>query len=106
MSKLKELIAQQEALNIQIEELRKQERSEGISKAMALISEYQLTQQDLFGAVPGAAKVKAVSKVAAKYRDPKSGKEWSGRGLAPKWIKGLTEQERERFLIQPEKQTT
>ena len=30
----------------------------------------------------------AKSKVAAKYRDPVSGKEWSGRGLAPKWLQG------------------
>jgi DNA-binding protein H-NS len=27
-----------------------------------------------------------VSKVAAKYRDPASGKTWSGRGLKPRWL--------------------
>ena len=26
-------------------------------------------------------------KVAAKYRDPHTGKEWSGRGLTPNWVK-------------------
>ena len=38
----------------------------------------------------------AGSKVAAKYRDPVSGKEWSGRGLAPKWLQG---REKSEFLI-------
>jgi len=96
MSKLKELIAQQEALSKQIEEVRQQERSEGISKALALITEYQLTQQDLFGGAGAAKKVKAVSKVAAKYRDPMSGKEWSGRGVSPKWLQG---KDKAQFLI-------
>ena len=89
MSKLSELIAQQEALSKQIDELRKQERAEGINKAKALIAEHELTEQDLFGSTGAVKKVKTVGKVvAAKYRDPDSGKEWSGRGLPPKWIKG------------------
>jgi DNA-binding protein H-NS len=32
-----------------------------------------------------------------KYRDPKSGAEWTGRGRAPKWI--ATARNRDRFLI-------
>jgi DNA-binding protein H-NS len=28
----------------------------------------------------------AAKKVAAKYRDPASGKTWSGRGVSPKWF--------------------
>jgi DNA-binding protein H-NS len=56
-----------------------------------------LTQEDIFGSSRGAKKVKAEgSKVAAKYRDPVSGKEWSGRGLAPKWLQGRDKSE---FLI-------
>lgn len=97
MSKLSELIAQQEALSKQIDELRKQERAEGINKAKALIAEHELTQQDLFGSTGGVKKVKAANKVAAKYRDPKSGKEWSGRGLAPKWLQG---QDKAQYLIE------
>jgi hypothetical protein len=27
------------------------------------------------------------SKVAPKYRDPKTGKTWAGRGVKPKWVK-------------------
>lgn len=98
MSKLSELIAQQEALSKQIDELRKQERTEAIGKAMALISEYLLTQQDLFGGAAGTKKVKAVSKVAVKYRDDKSDKTWTGRGVTPKWI-STSGKDKSAFLI-------
>ena len=36
-------------------------------------------------------------KVAAKFRDPETGKTWSGRGREPVWIKG---KDREEFRIQ------
>ncbi|WP_330996028.1 H-NS family nucleoid-associated regulatory protein [Burkholderia cepacia] len=32
----------------------------------------------------------------ARYRDPASGKEWSGRGNAPLWIRG---KDRRQFVI-------
>ena len=32
----------------------------------------------------------------ARYRDPVSGKEWSGRGNAPLWIRG---KDRRKFVI-------
>lgn len=96
MSTIQDLIAQREALDKQIAELRQQQRSDAISNALALIKDFELTQQDLFGGTRGVHKVKAVSKVAAKYRDPETGKEWSGRGLAPKWLKN---QDKSKFLI-------
>jgi DNA-binding protein H-NS len=37
------------------------------------------------------------TRVPPKYRDPVSGKEWSGRGKAPKWIRDHTN--RDGFLI-------
>ena len=36
-------------------------------------------------------------KVAAKFRDPETGKTWSGRGREPTWIKGKN---REEFKVQ------
>jgi len=33
---------------------------------------------------------------APKYRDPRTGKTWSGRGRAPRWIQG---EDRTPFLI-------
>lgn len=89
MTTLKELIAQREEIEKQIAEVRKNEISDAIKKVHSLIEEYQLTQQDVFGGAVGAKKVKAAgTKVAAKYRDSVTGKEWSGRGLAPKWLQG------------------
>lgn len=105
MSTLKaELLAQQAALDKQqeeiankLKELRQQERDGAIKQAIALITEYELTQHDLFAGT-GVKKVKAASKVAAKYRDPASGKEWSGRGVTPKWI-SASGKDKAAFLI-------
>lgn len=91
MSTLQELIAQKEALEKQIQEQRKAELSEAVAQVRSLIAEHGLTQQDIFGGVRASKNDKPESvkaKVAAKYRDPVSGKEWSGRGLAPKWLQG------------------
>jgi DNA-binding protein H-NS len=97
MATLQELIAQKEALEKLIQDTRQTELADAISQVKSLIANFGLTQEDIFGASRGAKKVKAEgSKVAAKYRDPVSGKEWSGRGLAPKWLQGRDKSE---FLI-------
>jgi DNA-binding protein H-NS len=94
---LKELIAQREALEKQISELREQEMASAIAKVCALIEEFALTQEDIFTRTSSAKPRKAsTSKVAPKYRDPVSGVTWSGRGVAPKWIAGRDKSE---FLI-------
>lgn len=101
MTTLKELIAQRDAIIKQIDETRLSERSDAISKAKALISEHELTQQDLFGGAASSvkkAKSESKAKVAAKYRDPVSGKEWSGRGIPPKWISD-SGKDKSHFLI-------
>jgi len=96
MPTLKDLIAQRETIEKQISEMRQQERSAAIEKALGLISEYELTQQDLFGGARSAQKVKAASKVVAKYRDPSTGATWTGRGKAPRWI---ADKDRTQFAI-------
>jgi DNA-binding protein H-NS len=100
MATLQELIAQKETLEKQIQEQRQAESSEAIGKVKALISEFGLTQEDIFGGARASKKEKAdgvKAKVAAKYRDPETGKDWSGRGLAPKWLQGKDKAD---FLIQ------
>ena len=86
MPTLQDLIAQREAIEKQIAEMRQLERSDAISKTRALIEEYELTQHDLFGSRRTVVKEKTTGKVAAKYRDPTSGATWTGRGKAPRWI--------------------
>jgi DNA-binding protein H-NS len=94
MATYQELMAQKEALEKQIIEVKAREKAEGVAKAMAIIEQYKLTAADIF-----ARKGMAGSpggKVAAKYRNPATGETWTGRGKAPKWIEG---QDRSRFTI-------
>jgi DNA-binding protein H-NS len=89
MSQLKELLAQVEALQSQIAEVRARETEQAIKTARDLISEYQLKAEDIFpGGKRKATNSPPRTKVAAKYSDPATGKTWSGRGLAPKWLQG------------------
>ena len=97
MANLQELIAQKDALEKLIKETRQSELADAVGKVKGLIAEFGLTQEDIFGSSGGAKKVKPEgSKVATKYRDPFTGKEWSGRGLAPKWLQGKDKND---FLI-------
>jgi DNA-binding protein H-NS len=87
MASLKELIAQREAIDRQIESTSKQERDDAIAKVRALMAEYGLSVSDL--SLRASTKVRATAgkKVAAKYRDTSTGETWSGRGLQPKWLR-------------------
>ena len=80
-------------------ELKKQERKGIIAEIKAKIAEYELTAADL--GLTGSKAVKPNKSVTAKYRNPESGETWSGRGLAPKWIKAAENsgKRREEFLI-------
>jgi DNA-binding protein H-NS len=96
MTTLQELIAQKEALERQIAEAERQGKADGIAKVRALMTEHGLTVADLSeGRASGKSTGKG-QKVAPKYRDPESGKTWTGRGVAPKWIAG---KDREAFRI-------
>ncbi|KVF24153.1 H-NS family nucleoid-associated regulatory protein [Burkholderia vietnamiensis] len=92
-----ELKTQAEALARQAEEARIAELDSIISMMREQIAEYGITAEQLFGhrrAV--ASKVRAP--IAPKYRDPKTGATWSGRGRAPQWISKA--KNRNRFLIE------
>lgn len=97
MPTLAELLQQRQALNDQIEQLRASEKAEAIAKVQELISQFELGQDDIFPAKTKATKKdKTARKVEPKYRNTATGEEWSGRGIAPKWIAG---KDREKFLI-------
>ncbi len=98
MTNLESLIAQRAALEKQIADLQNQGRLDAIDKARSLVAEFGLTPDDVFGGarkMPGKGSL-AGTTVAAKYRDPETGKTWTGRGVAPKWISG---KDRDAFLI-------
>ncbi|MBE2262922.1 MAG: H-NS histone family protein [Burkholderiaceae bacterium] len=95
MTSLQELLQQREALEKQISDARQREISQAVSQVRALVAQFGLTAQDVFPTGKGRS-ASAGSKVAPKYRDPVTGKTWTGRGKAPKWIDG---QDRNKFLI-------
>lgn len=95
-------------LEKQAEALRKSEVAEVIAKIKQAIKAYGLTAGDL-GLGRGAAKTarttpaKSATKASTtkgvpKYRDPKSGKTWTGRGKPPAWIAGV--KNRNPYLIE------
>ena len=93
----KELLQQREALELAISQARQNEISAAVAKVRELVAEFGLTVQDVFpGRASKGGASKAVSKVAAKYRDPATGQTWTGRGKAPKWIEG---RDRTPFII-------
>ena len=98
MPSYKELLAQRESLERQIEEAKSREYAEVLNEIKQKMSDYGITLQELAGvrSAKGAKASRSRSGVAPKYRDPESGSTWSGRGKPPKWIAG---QDRDNFLI-------
>ena len=85
MSTSKELKEQAEELMRKAEELRRQELDNVIGEIKRIMAEHGLTSADL-----GFAQAKATAKPRkvcgqAKYRDPKSGATWTGKGRLPAW---------------------
>jgi DNA-binding protein H-NS len=83
-----EMKKQAERLMAEAEAMRKDELAEVISQIKAEIAEYGLTPKDLGFVMPATIKGR---KVPAKYKDPVSGKTWSGRGRTPLWVKAPIE---------------
>ena len=88
MSSLKELLAEKAALEIKIAQTRQLEIKQAIGEIKTLIETYQLTRADIFPDERVRGTARKTEKVAAKYKDPASGKTWSGRGITPKWLQG------------------
>jgi DNA-binding protein H-NS len=89
------LLAQREALEKQIEELKNAERGDAIKWILEQMALFDVKPVDL-APRRGRGPRKQSAPVAAKYQDPASGATWSGRGKPPRWIAG---QEREKFAI-------
>ncbi|WP_244817388.1 H-NS family nucleoid-associated regulatory protein [Caballeronia sp. Lep1P3] len=93
-------------LQAQAEALKKKQSVAVIAQIHQLMDDHGLSIGDLAGGnETGRRKSKAdfsagsgkAHKSAAKYRDPKTGAEWSGHGRAPGWI--ASAKNRDRFLI-------
>ncbi|WP_280151379.1 H-NS histone family protein [Piscinibacter sp. XHJ-5] len=94
-------------LEKQAQAARKAEVAEVVRKIKEAIAAYGLTANDLGlgrGAAskartPGAAKPRSRPSIGmAKYRDPATGKTWTGQGRPPAWITDA--KDRDAFLIE------
>lgn len=85
MPTYKELLAQRQNLDAQIEALRKTESQDALATVRQLIAEFGLTQADIFSVGRAKSPLKG-NTVAPKYRDPATGSTWTGRGKPPLWI--------------------
>ncbi|MCW3587431.1 H-NS histone family protein [Burkholderia cenocepacia] len=95
-----ELKAEIAALEQQAEAQRQKEIADVVADIRAKVAEYGLTEQDVFGrkrTSVGTAGQKGKAGLPPKYRDPKTGSTWSGRGRAPQWLASV--KNRARFLI-------
>ena len=92
MATYKQLLEQKAVLDARLEAAREEHRNEGLAKVFATMEEFGLTVDDLVGKRRAPKKT---GPVPAKYRDPKTGATWSGRGRAPAWIG----KNRDKFLI-------
>jgi len=91
----KALLEQKAKLEEQLLAVREKEVSSAIEQIHAIMAEYEITPEELgFGARATKTK-RARGPVEAKYRDPKTGATWSGRGRAPAWLG----KNRDKFLI-------
>ena len=98
------------ALEAKAARLAEEETEASVGKVRALMNQLGVTLEHLSSAVSKKASAvkravvgkkpattKPISKGAAKYADPKTGKTWSGFGRAPGWIAGT--KNRDAFLV-------
>ncbi|MBB5398981.1 H-NS family nucleoid-associated regulatory protein [Paraburkholderia sp. BR13439] len=98
MASYKQLTAQLEKLHKEVAAARDKEVAQAIADIKQKIAEYDLTAEELgFTSAAPKPRRKSSATAVAKYRNPKTGETWSGRGRSPAWLVGKN---RERFLIE------
>lgn len=80
-----------------VDKVKSDSRDRVIAQTRQLVADYGLVLSDVFPS-SGQKGINVIgrSPVAPKYRDPASGKTWTGRGHAPHWIAG---KDRDQFRI-------
>jgi DNA-binding protein H-NS len=102
---LQEITAQIEQLQRQAELLRAKHKKPVISAIVQAMTQYGITPQDLRAAVGvtglSAGTRRKLRTVPPKYRNPKTGETWSGRGRTARWIVQAEREgkSRDKFLI-------
>ncbi|MBW5288111.1 H-NS histone family protein [Burkholderia gladioli] len=91
-----ELRAELEALEDQLETARKAEFADVVTEVRQRVQEFGLTAADIFGSLPRAGQRSRRAPAAVRYRDPDTGRTWSGRGRQPQWIAQAADREQYR----------
>ncbi len=102
---IRKQIEKLEARARKLEDAAQQKKQQAVAQVLALMKKLGVAVDDLGAARPGrtrkakgatkkrgAAKGAARKPVAAKYRHPKTGEAWSGRGRTPRWLAALEAQ--------------
>lgn len=84
---VKAMLAQRADLDKQISEALKNERKGALAQIKDLMETYGITTADV---ASGKATKTTGMKVAPKFQDPVTGKQWSGRGKSPLWFNAET----------------
>ncbi|QMI49881.1 H-NS histone family protein [Burkholderia sp. MBR-1] len=85
-SSLEELQTQLRDLNARLADAKREEKRAALDAIREHVAFYGITEEELLSAA-GFRKPHKV-RTPAKYYDPSSGKQWSGRGPRPKWLEG------------------
>lgn len=96
MATYKQLNEQLLKVQAQMSAAREKEMAVAIAQIKEQIAEYGITAEELGFSRKRAAAPKSGG-LPPKYRNPKTGETWSGRGRTPHWITG---KRREKFLIE------
>lgn len=97
---IKQQIAKLEA---QAAALRNQEAAKVIAAIRQHVVDFELSPEDIFPSLrmANAKSKKATKPGEPKYKDPKTGATWTGRGKPPKWIAAATKNgTRDQFLLE------
>lgn len=100
-----QLKEQAEKMLAEAEALRRKEFADQVAGMIATLKEHGITLADLqahgFGRAGRAGKRTVKNAGVPKYRDPKTGATWTGRGRVPQWMVDLEAvgQNRAHFLI-------
>lgn len=76
------LLKQKSEIEKQIEQIAKEKKAKAIAEVKKIIEDYNIREDEIFG---GKAR-KSRKSLPPKYRDPATGKTWSGKGRAPRWF--------------------
>jgi DNA-binding protein H-NS len=102
---LEAIQAKMKKLQARADALATKETAKVLKTIHELMAKHGLTAADIAGHAGGKQRANKVGAKAAtrggtaavKYRDPKSGATWTGRGRAPQWI--ASAKNRDRFLV-------